>query len=219
MIGSLLVTYNSEMFIKPHLDMLKKGVDKVVVLLSSRPYRTYATWLGMTPDRTEKIIRKYFPKVEIVKYDFEENSDDATFFPKARNFGMQKLRDCDVVTHLDADMILTDEEFKEFVDILRNDEADYFMVDWSKYSPNYYGAWDLDHGLMNQVEVAPMAVRSYVEFTPYFRPEGKTTNIEGINFHHLRNWKGSLVPKGDFVSAPKEIKKKMLNWREQLKYE
>lgn len=212
-IAAIVLIYNGEKFIKPHVEMLLKQVDKVVVVIPNKPFRSYAKLYGFKPDRTKEIASSL--SVEVVDYELQDK-DDAYDFADAYNFGLSKVRDCDVATIFDTDMLLTDDDFKKFIDLLRENDADFYTLDWSKYSPDYHLDWDLDHGLMDQVESLPMAISTKCEVQPFFKQKGKSISIEGIMFHHFRNWKSDKMPKGDFISAPQEIKDKMNKWKEEL---
>lgn len=212
-IAAVVLVYNGEKFIKPHLDMLMKQIDRIVVVIPKKPFKGYVKYLGLTPDKTAEIVSKY--PVEILSYDFVEG-DAARNFPDAYNFGLKKVRNYDIATVIDVEMLLTDEDFKKFIDFIKETDAEYYSLDHSKYSPDYHLDWDMDHGLMDQVENIPIAMNPQREMLLYRKIDAKALPIEGIVFHHFRNWKSDIIPKGDFISAPQEIKDKMFEWKKQL---
>lgn len=187
-IGSITCNWNGERFIRPHLNMLSQGVDRMIVLQGTAPWDDYVREQGVSvqPDRSEEIIRTEFPQVEI--YTASQNKFGADLY----NQGLEILSDCDLVLRLDYDMFLTKKEFNIFLDMLANGISDCYRINFSTRTINYY--YDCDHGVKNAKEFDPIAVSPRGRFRGLLSYDYGLTEIitdAPWTIHHMRGFKGA----------------------------
>lgn len=239
-IGVLEPIWNQEPFILPHFKMLESyGVDKIVVLMAERPLPQYFTEHGysLKADRSQELLKKYFPKVEIHPSTYSEE-----FGAPLYNEGLKYVQDCDTVLILDTDMLFTKNNWKKMMDFIKNTDYDCYRLNYIKNSINYY--MDFDHGLMDAKEMDPRAInpKHDLEWVLDY-PHGKQHLMEweGWMCHHFRGWDKpksvtkdwpnteyaksafkSYSNKGDWFHCPDEIKKMfdpdtMKTWLDKIK--
>lgn len=232
-IGSITPLWNQETFIKPHFDMLS-SLDRNLVLLQPAPLPSYHNEHGyaIKKDLSEDILRSQFPNVEIVTSYYPPELD---FGAGLYNEGLVQMRDCDIVLRLDPDMLFTEKDWKDFIDYIRNTDYDYYRMDFSKDSINYYMTWDYDHGMKDAKEFDALAVNPNILFTGILDYPSENGVIMDINpdwmCHHFRGWQkpksvpsywAEAVPEhwvkenGGWLSCPTEIKDKMEKWHKEL---
>ncbi len=235
-IGSITLIWNHELFLGPHFDMLSK-LDKNIVGLADGPLLEYQAVHGTssTADRSEKIIRKKFPHVEIHDFTFQTKFNSAIYQPF-----MSFVQDCDIVLRLDPDMIFEPKQWDNFLNFIRSTDYDAYRMNYATCSVNYYMTYDFDHGLMDAKEYDILG----------FNPKESLTGIldyplpnqcllqdpEKFFFHHFRGWnKPKSTPKnwlkkhggiekllkehgnhGDWFKCPASIKKTMQDWLTEL---
>jgi hypothetical protein len=229
-IASIILNWNMERFLVPHIEMLKPYTDKIIFIQCTRPFEPYRAEHNYltTPDNSEKIVREKYPEIEIFSYE-PEDKDTEMMFANAWNFGMSKLQDYDLVTKFDIDQFFTQEDLKTFLDITKKYAYKNYGLDWTRQSVNYY--YDLDHGLINQLEKDPLIIDPKFEFGPLLTYPHQIKIIEQpIMMHHLRNFKewvtedwinfkgvnpygeyakdmvAKYTPNNEWIKAPQEIK-------------
>jgi hypothetical protein len=237
-IGALYPLWNQELFIKPHLEMLK-GIDRIVVLMQGGPLPNYHLEHGYSnkPDLTREIITTNFPNVEIYESNYPWMSQD--FSADLYNEGLRIMQDCDIVLRLDPDMFFLKEDWAEFVDFIRNTNFDCYRIDFRKNSVNYYMTGVFDRGLKDAQEIDPLGVSPRHMFTGILDyPLENTVVYKERNrkfaFHHFRGWnKPKSTPigwdkqigeeyfdmysdKGKWFSCPEPIKTDIQNWLDEL---
>jgi len=237
-IGSITPIWNQELFVKPHFDMLKRGVDRSIVLVQSGPLPSYKNEHGYSTkaDTTQFVLEEYFPNVEVYNSEYPIQMD---FRGELYNEGLSMMEECDIVLRLDPDMLFTDRDFDQFVEFVQNNDAEAYRMDFRSDSINYYMTGDFDHGLKDAQEDDALAVSPKKRFTGIldYTGESRVIKIENWMCHHFRGWnKPKSTPSNwakDIVQeeyvkefwdknnkcwykAPKEIKKKMKKWLKEL---
>lgn len=186
-LGSLTPIYNNEPFIIPHFKMLESyGIDRNVVLLGSRPFPQYHVEHGysLKPDKSEELLKKRFPKVEIFPSNYS-GEFGASLYNQAFPF----MRDCDIVLIFDVDMLFTPPDWKKMIDFIRNTDHDCYRMNYCDNSINYY--MDFDHGLKDAKEFDPRAINPKYDFEQVLEyPHGKQYVMEWESWvcHHFRGW-------------------------------
>ena len=242
-IGSITPIWNQELWIGPHFEMLSK-VDKNVVVIHERPLPNYEKEHGYSknPDLSEKLLKKYFPKVEIYKSQYPEGKE---FGADVYNECLQYVQDCDIVFRLDPDMFFEDQVWLDLLSYIQNTTYDCYRMDFANDSTNYYMTGDFNHGLKDAQEFDMLA------FNPKFPlesphgtleyPHGNDVVIKFPNFycHHFRGWNKpkstpnsewkhsdyarTMLPlygnSGDWYLCPESIRNKIILWMQGLKNE
>lgn len=241
-IAAMIPLWNQELFIKPHIDMLRNGVDHILVLLQGGPLPSYKKEHGYSakPDASEKIIRHYFPDVEIRKSTFPWQIME--FSSPLYNEGLSTLVDYDLVLRLDPDMFFLKSDWEKFIGLMKNSDYECYRMDFSKNSVNYYMTGDFEHGLKDAHEFDPLAVSPKKMFTGILDYPSSRTCVytqgfdENFAFHHFRGWNkpkstGPDWPQsayakeafekysnnGEWYHCPEEIRTTMETWMEELK--
>ena len=238
-IGSITPIWNQELFLKPHFEMLSK-LDKNVVLLHERPLPDYHKEHGYStkPDLSEKILRKYFPNVEIYKSEYPEGKE---FGADIYNEGLKYVQDCDIVFRLDPDMFFEDQVWDDLLSYIQNTNYDYYQMDFAQDSIDYYETGKYSFGVKDAKEMDPLAFSPKYELTnPHGTFEwawGNETIIKfpGFFCHHFRGWnKPKSTPvgwhngdyartmlelygnDGEWHNVPKSIQEKEEKWLKEL---
>lgn len=223
-IGVLEPIWNQEPFIIPHFKMLESyGVDRIVTLIGGRPLPQYYTEHGysLIPDKSEKLLKKHFPKIEI-----HPSTYTGEFGAPLYNEGLPLMQDCDIVLILDTDMLFTPTDWKKMIEFIRDTNYDCYRLNYSKNSINYY--MDFDHGLKDAKELDPRAInpKNNLEWVLEY-PYGLHYLMEWENWicHHFRGWNkpktitkdwpnsnyakqafDQYANKGDWFHCPQEIR-------------
>lgn len=224
------------MWIKPHFELLSK-LDHNLVLIHKRPLPNYHIEHGYktAPDLSEKLIRQYFPNVEIVYSNYPEGKE---FGAELYNEGLRLLEDYDSVFRLDPDMFFLPEVWDQMIQYVRNTNFDCYRMDFKHDSINYYMTNDFDHGLKDAQEIDPLAVNPKIKFTdPLEYPMDNHTFFTFPDFfcHHFRGWnKPKSTPKtwymrpnayealeaygnkGEWYKCPQEIRDQLEPWLKEL---
>lgn len=228
-IAALLLNWNCERFVVPHIKMMKPYVDKILVVQATRPWRNYRDEhnISVKPDNSEQLIRQNFPEIQIEYY--EPQDDDLTMFhSNSLNFGLSFLQDYDLVTKFDFDQFFTKSDLDKLFKYLHSTPFANYALDTSKQAVDYYYDWF--HGIRDQLETDPIAVNPEYKFGPLLSYEFPRHIIEEkITMHHFRNFKEWVTPewleskipsphgvyaqdllirynKGDWIEVPDEIK-------------
>lgn len=101
--GAFLCVYHEERRIGPAIAQLLPHMDRILVLLSDEPWHPAPL---TDPDRTEWLLRKYYPSVEIVRGTWFDETDQ-------RNDALDRLHGFDRVFLQDPDEYFTTETIKE----------------------------------------------------------------------------------------------------------
>lgn len=193
-VASIILNWNMERFLVPHIEMLKPNVDKIIFIQCTRPFEPYRIEhnYSITPDNSEKIVREKYPDIEVFVYE-PEDSDPSMMFANAWNFGMSKLQDYDLVTKFDVDQFFTQEDLKTFLDYSRKYLYNNYGLEWIKQSVNYY--YDFDHGVMDQVEIDPLIINPKFQFGTLLNyPYPIKIVDKPIIMHHFRQFKDWVTP-------------------------
>jgi hypothetical protein len=188
-IASILLNWNMEKFLVPHIEMIKPHVDKIIFIQCTRPFEPYKTEHGYsnTPDNSEKIVRNKYPEIEIFNYE-PEDKNPAMMFSNAWNFGMSKLQDYDLVTKFDIDQFFTQNDLKLLFNYLHNTYYGNYGFKWENHSINYH--LNFEHGVRNEVEIDPMIIDPKNQFGPLLSyPHHIHIMNLPITMHHFRSWK------------------------------
>lgn len=190
-IGSITPIWNAELFIEPHFEMLSK-LDRNIVLFNKEPWPTYAKeHYDTQQDASIEMIKRLFPRVEIYETSFTWGAD-------LFNQGLEILKDCDMVFKFDVDMLLTSENWDRLLDFIHNTGYDYYNLDWSTHTINYYA--DFEHGLKDALEKDPIAVSPKGRFNgiiDYVTDRPYLIDWDDWVIHHFRGWnKPKSVVKG-----------------------
>ena len=208
-IGAITCNWNGERFIKAHLKMLSKYVDRIIVLQGTAPWKDYASEykLSSIADESELIIKKEFPNIEIYPARVNE------FCCDLYNQGQEILeKDCDIALRLDVDMFLTDKDFKRLIKFIKEEDFPAYRVDFKKCNINYY--YNFNHGVKDMHGWDVMALKTKYRYRNLIDVDEKfyTISWEDFSIHHLKGWKKTITNKwllehkcNDCVSAPKEI--------------
>lgn len=193
-IGALLYNWNQEPFIKAHLDMLTKHVDKTVVVLEQVPLGQYAKeHYGYVKDKSEEIVKNY-PGVE-----WYEDTFVGEFGSDFLNSGLKYVQDCDIILRLDSDMLMTEENLSRLIKFIRETDYDCYRLDWAPYIINYYVTGRFDLGVFDSLEeYQPMAINpKHTLSDAVTYPDTNSYKIEWEDFyiHHLRGWR-NCFPEG-----------------------
>ena len=229
-IASIILNWNMERFLVPHIEMLKPHTDKIIFIQCTRPFEPYRVEHNylVTPDNSEKIVREKYPEIEVFIYE-PEDRDPAMMFSNAWNFGMSKLEDYDLVTKFYVDQFFTQGDLKTFLDYAKDSYYNNYGLDWSKQSTNYH--LDLDHGIHDEVEKDPLIIDPKFKFGPLLQyPFAIKIVDKPIMMHHMRGFKEwvtqdwidnkvpsylgrwasdrvrDYTPNNEWIIAPQEIK-------------
>ena len=233
-IASFTPLWNQQTFIGPHFGLLKK-LDHNLVLLQNGVLPSYRDNHGYSndPDRSEEILQKYFPNVEIKKSKYDATKD---FKCELYNEGLEMLQDYDIVLRLDPDMLWTEKDFDIMINFMRTTDFDCYRMNFHKDSINYYMTWDYEHGLKDAAEFDALGVNPKKMFTGIVDyPEENNTIMnfgDGWMCHHFRGWnKPKSTPKWWFIQqnakdaleqfgdngkwyiCPEGIKEEVEHWR------
>lgn len=236
-IASITPLWNQQIFVGPHFELLQE-LDYNLVLLQNGVLPSYRDNHGysMEPDKSEKILRTYFPKVEIVQSKYDSSQD---FKCELYNEGLRQTQDYDIVLRLDPDMIWTKKDFREMIDFMRNTDFDCYRMNFSKDSINYYITWDYEHGLKDAAEFDALGVspkKMFSGIVDYPADNGTIMSFnDGWMCHHFRGWnKPKSTPKwwyiqpnaqealrlygdkGKWFSCPLKIRERVEYWRGKI---
>lgn len=202
-IASIVLNWNMEQWLVPHIEMLSSQVDKIIYIQPTRPFEPYRREHGysLKPDNSEDIIRRNYPEIEIYHYE-PEDEDPAWMFSNAWNFGLEKLQAFDLITKFDVDQFFTKDDFKQLIDYVKSANYPCYALDWATQSINYYK--DLDHGLKDQLETDPLIISPDYKFGALLEYPARKHIVDlDITMHHLRqfkNWVTSEWLSGDIPS-------------------
>lgn len=235
-IASFSPIWSQETFIGPHFELLKK-LDHNLVSLQNGVLPSYREHGYLEkPDKSEEILHKYFPKVEIIQ---SKNDSSKDFGCELYNEGLRMLQDYDIVLRLDPDMIWTEKDFDTMINYMRTTNFDCYRMNFAKDSINYYMTWDYEHGLKNAQEFDPLAVSPKNMFTgiiDYTQENNTVMNFgDGWMCHHFRGWnkpksthkwwfiqpvaQRELINygnKGKWFICPDTIKDRMEWWKKEI---
>lgn len=222
-IGAIVCLYNRDLMIGPYLEQLTShGID-CIVMLGEKAYRDPGRFEADTPDKSEEIVKKYFPQVKIIKGNFSK--------PRHQwNEGMQYFKDYDRVIINDCDLFLENKDFPKFIDFISQD-YNVFAVDHETmlieyYSDHKYGKEALKGGYPPLIAVKPQIelINMVMAKEPYTKVVWTDPDIK---WHHFRFCaKGSLtagryypainagvINPEEFKPAPEEITNLLNKWK------
>ena len=110
-IGAITTAYNEASIIRGTLRCLKPFVDRHIVLISERPYYKDSG----DPDNTDQICID--EEVEFVKGNWNLEHEQ-------RNLGCYLLKDYDWILWFDADEMMSPEDLKKLIDLLKDTKED-----------------------------------------------------------------------------------------------
>lgn len=182
-IASITSYWNEKKFLIPHFKMIS-SLDKNIILKATIPWKGYAKEFNY-PTISEPIdsFKRYFPKVEIYETEHE-------FGAELYNQGLEILKDYDIVFRLDTDMFFTKRDWKKLIDFIQGSDYECYKLNFKKHSINYY--YDFDHGVMDALEVDPLAVSPKKRYSGLLDYDSKGITIDWEDFilHHFKGWKG-----------------------------
>jgi hypothetical protein len=229
-VASIILNWNMEKFLVPHIEMIKPHVDKIIFIQCTRPFKPYKNEhnYSIIPDNSEKIVRKKYPEIEVFNYE-PEDTNYSLMFSNAWNFGMSKLQDFDLVTKFDSDQFFTQSDLKKLFNYINNNYYGNYGFNWKNISINYH--MDFNHGVRNEVEIDPMIIDPNHSFGPQLSYPHPIHIINlPITMHHVRSWKEwvtqdwidfkepsrygvyakdlveQYTPNNEWIKAPEEIK-------------
>ncbi len=186
-IVAVTLVRDSEKFIIPHLKMYT-GVTRNIVLMIPQVLKGGASGHSQTRDNSVALIKKHCPEVEI--FETETNEWGNVLFNEA----IALAGECDKVVAFHADVVMNQENWLKFKEILEVTDADVFKLNMQKCTINYYV--DFDHGVRDCLDIEPVAVRGG------FRYDGTIYSVDGksvftieneITVHHFCGWKGIFI--------------------------
>ena len=191
-LSAVVPVWNEERFIIPHIKMLEKQVDEIIVVLGDRPLAPYKREHAYSdiPDRSEELIRSTFQSIPIFNYTTIDE-DGSMMFSNIWNFGRTKVG-TDMALKLDCDMFFTQKDLATFIQFIRESKYKNIAIAWELDSINYY--LDLDHGLKDQVETDTLVFDPAYELKNSLDyPHEKFIADLGITLHHCRGFNKPLV--------------------------
>ena len=205
-ICSVTALHGSDIFIKPHFKTLT-GLDKRIALIGTKPWPFYETTHGIGEGKkTETILKKDFPDVEIKYTDSVigyHSWDMANFY----NQFIKLASGYDYVTRIDVDMMFTQKDWKKMIDFVKNNDYDYYRMNFITNSIDYY--YDFEHGIKDALEDDVMIVKTNNLFKPVLDPavgDGYLMEWEDWVCHHFRGW-NKPESLGDIDKPNKDFKK------------
>lgn len=195
-IAAITPSFNQAHLLLPHLEWLSKWVDKIIVVQGDVWKNPVAEHL-VEPDNSLELLQEHFPEIEVMK---DRTSD---FCGDLYNQALEKLEDYDVATRFDTDMFMTEKDSERFFNFLRTSDYDYYPLDFSRCSVNYY--LDLKHGLKDALEFDPLAISTQKRFEALLGVTGKEYLIDWPDFilHHLKHVGKKKEPTLEFLNSPK----------------
>jgi len=174
-IALLILAYNEEEYIGACIKQWQGFVDKIVVLLSAKP------WYGLPSeaDRTLFIARDL---AEVLIQDWRTEHDQ-------RNYGLARLYDYDYVLTSDADEFYTLEDRKKIIKTLQNQDEPCFRADrMITYWKTTDYIFDPPDGHKPIIAVNPRKIKFYEHRQPMPVEETKLQTYQPIipvAIHHL----------------------------------
>lgn len=230
-IASVLLNWNCERFIVPHIEMIKPYVQKIIVVQATRPWRNYRDEhkISEVADRSEQMVRDKYPEIEIHYYE-PEDADLTMFHSNSLNFGLSKVEEFDLALKWDCDQYFTKDDLNVIFNILHSTPFKQYSLDWKRHSVNYHLTGSFDYGLRDESETDPFAIDPKYRFGPLLAyPFAKHILNENVTQHHFRNWKSwvtqdwidgkvmcyqgrwakdrvrEFTPNNEWIKAPQEI--------------
>lgn len=221
-VGAAVPVYNRERFIGPYLEMLLDFGVKPVVTLGDRAWVDFQSSENV-PDRTELILEKYFPQVEIIRGTFSHHRDSI-------NTALTKLGDTDLRLVNDCDMFITRNDWEEFLKFV-NDNHTYevYSTNFEKMIIEYYYDWRYGKAALPGGDPPIVAMKRMVEFRHMTRTTCDNEivwDVEGPKWHHMRFCQKGRQdrrcnePTGDlhdYKQAPVEVVDRLVKWENILK--
>lgn len=224
--GYVCCCYRREWYMGPCLEQYRELGIKTVVTLGEKPFINEGKSEPLEPDRSEEIVRTYFPEVQIIKNNYSHHRD-------SMNAGIDALGDCDVIFVNDCDIFLTTGDWQKLFLFIEDQSRyhDMFAYDFENISKEYY--YDYRFGKSARPGGYPpiMAVKNHVRMKSMVYGSGQSTALwddKDVMIHHLRFCKGKYgggdlyekEPTGnlhDYAPAPQEIIDRFVKWDNILK--
>lgn len=136
MIGVVIPLYNREKFIGPCLAQWIPFA-KVVVVLSSVPWKIGGNEEDLTPDKSEEIIKR-FKTVKIIKGRFEKQQESLLA-------GLKECQDCERIIIWDSDLFITSKDQTDFLNLIKEKDEPVIRINHETMFQEYY--YDYRYGL------------------------------------------------------------------------
>lgn len=207
-IGLQTPSYNSEKWIYPFLKLSDGLLDKRVIVQGREPIKFVHQehGLAMEPDRSEALIRKEFPDVDII---YQEKAE---FGPHFWQQGHDHLKgDVDFILRFDSDEMLLRKDWERLVNWLRE------LKELGAMGVNFGNAilytYDLDHGRKNPIDtwIETRGLDSMYKYEGFGYWHGGQAMFDVV-VHHLTGFKRGdkdkelIKQSTDWVKCPKEIR-------------
>lgn len=222
-IGAVVPVYNRERYIGPFLEMMDDFGVTCAVTLGDGPWTSQGGDEIKQPDKTERILDKYFSHMRILKGTYNHHKDSL-------NRGIERLQDCDIVFVNDCDMFITKKDWNDGLDFILDNWNNYeiFAINFEKMIKEYY--FSHLYGRVAKPGGYPpiMAIKSKVRMKSMIKTHGGEQivwDVETIKYHHMRYCKPTGSGKKysnkptsesynmkDFTPVPKEITDRIEKW-------
>lgn len=216
-IGLATPSWNTEEWIYPFLKLSDGLLDRRVIVQGKEPLKSYVQEHNTStePDRSEALIRKEFPDVEII---YQEKAE---FGPHFWQQGHDYLKgDCDFILRFDSDEMLTREEWVKLVEFLREvDDLDALAINFGKSILHSHG---FNSGVKNPndpwIETRGLHSRHNYQGFGYFIGAQHLYDVVVHHFTGLKrqNNKDISLPSDHYISVPEEIKELFIEGWEKL---
>lgn len=221
-IGCIVPVWNRENFIGSYLEMMQDFDVKCLVTLGSIPWSTYSDGESLEPDKSELIINKYFPDIEIIKGVYPNHRDSI-------NIGLKKLENCDIIIITDCDMYITRKDWDEFIEWIKSniDRYDVFSINFERMFIEYYYNHNYGTEAKKGGDVPIVALKPGIEIiriTKAHNDREIVWDVEGPKWHHMRFCKKNRLDRKctipidikDYLPAPDEISSRLIKWKKIL---
>ena len=219
--GASVPLYNREWYIGPFLEqMIEVGV-KPVVALSEIPFANEGKDEPKEPDRSEEIVRRFFPEVEIVKGRFSHHRD-------SMRAGIERLKDHEIVFVNDCDIFMTTEDWRKLFKFIEENfqNSDVFSYDFMTIGREYYHDYRFGTGVRPGGYPPIMGLKPNIGINTMVATDGGrhlTWDDLTATVHHLRFCKGKYgggdlyekAPESNlhnYTVAPDEIVNRFKKW-------
>ncbi len=183
--------YNAERWIYPFLK-LTPGLDRQVLVLGENPTAWVQKEYGLSSelDRTERIVRKHFPEVEIIKQ--RSNVRDANFWNQGHEY---LASDCDFIFRFDSDEMMMPYHWNLLLDRVKSNDEKSISIDFGKNGVLFHHPNDLVHGVMHPEDsfIETRGLRSELRYDGFGAFDLSTSFLFSpprYMIYHYQGWKG-----------------------------
>ncbi len=222
-IGAVVPVYNREQYIGPYLDMLTSHGVECVVNLGTEPWSHGGNQESPMPDRTEKIVRTFFPNVRLNIGVFHHHQDSL-------NTGLDVLKHCDRIFVQDCDMFYTNEVWDKCMEFFFKTDVNVYAVNFETMFLEYYHNYNFGKTALPGGAPPILAIKPVVKMksmTMATDSIGAIWDDPNYKIHHFRFAKANGSGKHlyarpssnlqDYKPAPDEVIKLLTKWEEILK--